>query len=316
MGFAVIAGLGVVWLVWQTERLARQRAQFAASAAHELRTPLTGLRIFSEMLAEGLGDPSKAREYARRIADESERLGRVVANVLGFTRIQRGTLSVRPSAGDFAQSIRENVARQQPALDAAGAQLSIQIPDALPHVKFDRDALGQIVQNLLDNSEKHTRAASDRTIHISLASRNGRVELSVVDHGKGLPPQLRRTCSTRSHGATNQTLPRASDWGSRWSKRLPRRKALPCITRTPTTAAPCSVSRFPPSRQPRFANRCGIRSGPSNGSAEEDLPGRFSKSSSSSPHVLTGSLAFDPPSARSHPPHSNSPVFCNNCYKK
>ena len=115
MAIAVLAGLCVVWLVWQTEQLARQRSQFAASAAHELRTPLAGLRIFSEMLAEGLGDPSKAKEYARRVADEAERLGRVVANVLGFTRLERGTLQVRPERGDLGAVVSECVTRQQPA---------------------------------------------------------------------------------------------------------------------------------------------------------------------------------------------------------
>ena len=192
VAIAAIAGLGVVWLVWQTERLARQRAQFAASAAHELRTPLAGLRIFSEMLAEGLGDPSKARDYARRVADEAERLGRVVANVLGFTRIERGTLAVHPDVGDLAATVRESVARQQPALEAAGARIELALADNLPRVRFDRDAIAQIVQNLLDNAEKHTRSAADRTIHVSLATQNGRVELSVADHGNGLPSEVRR----------------------------------------------------------------------------------------------------------------------------
>ena len=99
---ASVAGLCLVGLVWQTERLARQRSQFAASAAHELRTPLAGVRLYCDMLAEGLGDPGRAREYARRVADEAERLGRVVANVLGFSRLERGTLQVRPEPGDLA----------------------------------------------------------------------------------------------------------------------------------------------------------------------------------------------------------------------
>jgi signal transduction histidine kinase len=191
MAIAVLAGLCVVWLVWQTERLARQRSQFAASAAHELRTPLAGLRIFSEMLAEGLGDPSKSKDYARRVADEAERLGRVVANVLGFTRIERGTLQVRPERGDLGAAVRECIARQQPALEAAGARVELVVANDLPLVKFDRDAVGQILQNLLDNAEKHTRHAGNRTIHVTVTNADGGVELSVADHGPGIPGALR-----------------------------------------------------------------------------------------------------------------------------
>lgn len=192
VGIAVIAGLGVVWLVWQTERLARQRSQFAASAAHELRTPLAGLRIFSEMLAEGLGDPAKAKEYAQRVAGEAERLGRVVANVLGFTRLERGTLVVHPAVGDIAMAVRESIARQQPALEIAGARVALDIPDRLPPVRFDRDAVAQIIQNLLDNAEKHTRSATNRSIYLALVGYADSIELSVSDHGNGVPAEVRR----------------------------------------------------------------------------------------------------------------------------
>lgn len=189
---ASVAGLCVVGLVWQTERLARQRSQFAASAAHELRTPLAGLRIYSEMLAEGLGEPAKARTYAQRVADEAERLGRVVGNMLGFTRLERGTLAVHPEPGDLAAAVRACVARQQPALEALGATLTVTAPDGLPQVRFDRDAVAQILQNLLDNAEKHTRHAADRTIHVALAAENGAVTLTVRDHGPGVPRPVRR----------------------------------------------------------------------------------------------------------------------------
>jgi signal transduction histidine kinase len=192
MAIAVLAGLCVVWIVWQTERLARQRSQFAASAAHELRTPLAGLRIFSEMLAEGLGDPSKAKDYARRVADEAERLGRVVSNVLGFTRLERGTLQVRLERGDLGAVVRECVARQQPAIEAAGARVELQIDADLPEVKFDPDAVAQILQNLLDNAEKHTRQAANRTTHVTVVKKEGRVEISIADHGPGIPDEVRR----------------------------------------------------------------------------------------------------------------------------
>jgi signal transduction histidine kinase len=189
---AVLSGLAVVWLVWQSEQLARQRSQFAASAAHELRTPLAGLRIYSEMLAEGLGEPGKARQYAHRVAEEAERLGRVVTNVLSFTRLERGMLKVTPTPGDLAVVVRECVARQQPALTMAGTQVEVEIAGGLPPVRFDRDAVTQILQNLLDNAEKHTRNAADRSVRVSLARHDGAVALTVRDHGPGLPEEVRQ----------------------------------------------------------------------------------------------------------------------------
>lgn len=189
---AGIAGLCVVGLVWQTDRLARQRSEFAAAAAHELRTPLAGLRMYGEMLADGLGDPARRQDYAQRLADESARLGRVVSNMLGFTRLERGTLRVRPETGDLAGVVRDCVARQRPALEAAGAHIELQIADDLPPVKFDRDAVAEIIQNLLDNAEKHTRTASNRTIRVELARSDTGVVLSVADRGAGLPGDVRR----------------------------------------------------------------------------------------------------------------------------
>ncbi|MBI5394722.1 MAG: HAMP domain-containing histidine kinase [Verrucomicrobia bacterium] len=189
---AVFVDLWVVALVWQSEHLAQQRSQFAASAAHALRTPLAGLRMYAEMLAEGLGDPARARDYAQRIAGEVERLARVVANVLGFSRLERGKISVRPEPGDLAAAVRASVARQQPALVAAGARVELVIADDLPPARFDRDALTEILQNLLDNAEKYTRAAGDRSIRVALAPAGAGVALSVAEHGPGLPPEVRR----------------------------------------------------------------------------------------------------------------------------
>jgi len=189
---ALIAGLCVVLLVWQTDRLARQRSQFAASAAHELRTPLAGLRLYSDMLADGLGDPGSARTYARRIADEAERLGRVVANVLGFSRLERGTLNVNPTPGDLAETVRDAVTRQQPALEALGVTLETELPATLPPVSFDRDALAQILQNLLDNAEKHTRHAENRTIQVALTATGNTVAIAISDRGPGVSRKARR----------------------------------------------------------------------------------------------------------------------------
>lgn len=189
---AALAGLLVVAMVYQSERLALQRAQFAASAAHELRTPLAGLRLYGEMLAEGLGNPERAREYARRMASEAERLGRVVTNVLSFTRLERESLSVHPTSGDLAEAVTTAVDRQRCAIEEAGARLDVEIPPELPPASFDRDAVSHIVQNLLENAEKYTRGVADREIHLRLAPTDGAVELQVSDNGAGVPAKVRR----------------------------------------------------------------------------------------------------------------------------
>jgi len=193
VGLAVLAGLAVVLMIAHAERLSRRRVQFAASAAHELRTPLAGVRMYGEMLAEGLGNPDRQRTYARRVATEADRLGRVVSNVLDFTRLERGNLAVAPSPGDLAQAVREIVQRIAPTLASHGATVDFGLADDGPHhARFDRDAVAQIVSNLVDNAEKYTRHAEDRAIAVRVARVPDGVRISVRDHGDGIPPSLRR----------------------------------------------------------------------------------------------------------------------------
>src|SRR6185436_6152702 len=156
----------------RAERLARERSQFAAAAAHELRTPLAGLQLYGEMLADGLGDPGKARDYARRMAEEASRLGRVVSNVLGFSQLERGNLTVHPSPRDAVEVARSALERARPALERAGVEVLLDAPgDPLP-ARFDEDAVLRILGNLLDNAEKYGRGAASRTVRIA-ASRRG-----------------------------------------------------------------------------------------------------------------------------------------------
>jgi len=189
---AMLAGVFLVSLVWQADRLARRRARFAASAAHELRTPLAGLRMYGEMLAEGLGDPERRQQYARHVAEEADRLGRVVTNVLSYSRLERGGLRVQASRGDLAAAVRDSVERLTPTLEARGATLALSIDAAVSTAWFDRDAVHQILENLVDNAEKYSRAASDRAIRIVLTPAEAGPVLAVIDRGDGVAPALRR----------------------------------------------------------------------------------------------------------------------------
>ncbi|MCW5804547.1 MAG: HAMP domain-containing histidine kinase [Deltaproteobacteria bacterium] len=187
---AMMAAAFVVFLVANAERLARERSQFAAAAAHELRTPLAGLQLYGDMLADGLGDPGKLRDYARRMSEEASRLGRVVSNVLGFSQLERGNLSVEARDGELGAALCELADRATPALDRAGAVLDLDVPPDL-RGRFDHDALARIVGNLLDNAEKYSRDAEDRTITLAARATGDAVEVIVSDRGPGISPQAR-----------------------------------------------------------------------------------------------------------------------------
>ncbi len=189
---AAACALVIVVMVARADRLARQRSRFAAAAAHELRTPLAGLQLYGDMLADGLGDPDRARDYARRVADEAARLGRVVANVLGFTQLERGALAVELASGDAADAARRAVDRMRPALEHAGVDLELALPDSL-QARFDDDAVQRILQNLLDNAEKYTRDRPSRRVRVSARRAGDSAAIEIADDGPGVPRRAQAT---------------------------------------------------------------------------------------------------------------------------
>jgi signal transduction histidine kinase len=182
----LLSALAVMSVMLQTERLARQRARFAASAAHELKTPLASLRLHSEMLSEGLGRPGQSAVYAGRIAAESGRLGRVVSNMLDLARLERGTQIANPQPGDAGGAVAHCLDRLRPSLHDAGLDTELMIENDLPKVMLDQDALCQILDNLLDNAEKYTRNQDRRTASIAVRRSPDGVRITVADTGPGI----------------------------------------------------------------------------------------------------------------------------------
>ncbi|HWW62218.1 MAG TPA: HAMP domain-containing sensor histidine kinase, partial [Thermoanaerobaculia bacterium] len=182
---------GIVWMVWRTEALAIEKSQFAATAAHELRTPLASLRLYSEMIADEQ-NPVRREKYAREIAGQTERLGRLVANVLEVTRIERGTFALQPREGEIGRAIRDCVEKLRPQMEAAGCPVALHVDPDLPRVAFDSDALHHIVDNLLDNAEKYSRDVEARDIAVAVAPEDGGVSITVSDRGPGLSDDIFR----------------------------------------------------------------------------------------------------------------------------
>jgi signal transduction histidine kinase len=119
------------------------------------------------------------------MSEEAARLGRVVSNVLGFSQLERGNLAVDAQPGGLGEALCELAERAQPALDRAGAVLDLDVAREL-RGRFDRDALARIVGNLLDNAEKYSRGAEDRTIRLAAREVGGSVEVSIIDYGTGI----------------------------------------------------------------------------------------------------------------------------------
>ncbi|HEX7832311.1 MAG TPA: HAMP domain-containing sensor histidine kinase, partial [Thermoanaerobaculia bacterium] len=201
-GVLLLVVCGVIWTLSRVEKLARDRARFAATAAHELRTPLASLRLYSDLIAEEDED-TKRVVYARELASQTERLGRVVANVLEVTRLERGTFSLKPQLGPIGAAVEACIERLRPQLEAANCPVALRVAPQLPDVAFDPDALHHVVDNLVDNAEKFSRDVPDRSIDVEVANEEGGVAITVSDRGPGVPEKLFRTLKPfrRGHDA-------------------------------------------------------------------------------------------------------------------
>jgi len=186
-----LAGAGGLYAAYRTTAVAlhfaERRSNFAAAVSHELKTPLTAIRLYAEMLRDGLvaGD-EKRREYYGSITAETERLSRLIDNVLEFSRLEKGARTLELRVGDAAPVVREAVELLRPHAAAHGLALELAVDEALPPVRFERDALLQIVFNLIDNSVKYGRG-EPAAIEIACRRAAEGVAIAVRDHGPGVP---------------------------------------------------------------------------------------------------------------------------------
>jgi signal transduction histidine kinase len=167
-------------------RLARQKTDFVSNVSHELKTPLTSIRMFSELLAEGrVSDPAKQRSYLGIITAETARLSRLINNVLDFARLERGEKKYALEKCDLAAVVREACETFRPHLEANSYQFTCEVPEGPVFVKGDRDALAQVIVNLLSNAEKY--CGNRKELELRLEPEADCAEVCVLDRGTGVP---------------------------------------------------------------------------------------------------------------------------------
>ena len=174
-------------------REASQRVSFVNQVSHELRTPLTNIRMYADLLEsdlDGLPDEAAIKSRARLdvIQLESQRLSRLIGNVLTFARHQRKTLRLSHTPCCIDHVVRDVVARFRPSLEQIGVRCEF-AAGAGRLVKADADAIEQIVGNLINNVEKY--AAAGRWMSIATHQEDGRTLIRVADRGPGVDPALR-----------------------------------------------------------------------------------------------------------------------------
>jgi len=198
--FNVLSGLGVlavalialaVYFYRESSREMREAAQrvsFVNQVSHELKTPLTSIRMYAEMLEDEMGKTDKTDEKQQKHLDvivlESQRLSRLIGNVLTFSRKQRSALKLYRTPGVVDDVLYTVLDGFEPGLHSRGIEIEFS-GGALRQVEFDHDAVEQIVGNLLSNVEKYA-AAGDR-VEVRSAQDGDTITVTVDDNGPGIP---------------------------------------------------------------------------------------------------------------------------------
>ncbi len=165
-------------------RLEKAKSEYVSMVAHEIRTPLTSIQGFSEMAASPDVAPEKKHEYYRIIYQESERLSRLVTNLLSLSRIEAG-LELNREPVNVPELIAGEMEFFRTQTDAHRLEY-VGSPD-IPPVHADPERLRQVLQNLLSNAIKYSPGGGRVEVRTGLEGRY--VTISVRDEGIGIPPE-------------------------------------------------------------------------------------------------------------------------------
>ena len=188
MMFAVAAGgyLTTRSLLRATH-VSRLQSDFVSAVSHEFRTPLTAIRHLSQLLARGrVSSDERRAAFYELLVHESDRLHRLVEGLLNFARLEAGELDYSFEAVDPGPYLREIVADFR--RDISGRDVGIELTGddvALPAIRADREVLGRVFWNLLDNAAKYSPDSPQ--VRVEIEAGDGEVRVRVRDHGMGIP---------------------------------------------------------------------------------------------------------------------------------
>ncbi len=203
--FYLTLTFGVVYTgraLYREARLSRLKTDFVSLVSHELRTPITSIRMFIETLALGrVKDPAQTQEVLQLLTRETERLSTLIEKVLDWARLEGGRKVYQRERLPVSSVVESAVAAFRAQRLEGDLQLTVDLPNTLPAVEVDRDALAGALLNLLQNAYKYS--GQDKRIGLSVRAHGRWVDLSVEDHGMGIAPRDRKRIFERFYRVDN-----------------------------------------------------------------------------------------------------------------
>lgn len=185
----ILLGCGalIFWFVRREIELAGQKTSFVANVSHELKTPLTSIRMYTEMLLMSKDKISQEKQshYLSVILSESERLSRLISNVLSFSRMEAGQKKYNQVTFSLKDFLEEICALHRQPLNEKGIAMHMEMQDETLAVFIDRDSLVQIMENLISNASKY--ALEGKEVTIAIEKNGSETIIKVMDRGAGIP---------------------------------------------------------------------------------------------------------------------------------
>ena len=188
--------VAVGWLIWRAYqremRLAEQRVSFVNQVSHELKTPLTNICMYADLLEDEVvqtqsPDRSRVKKFSDVLTSESQRLARLINNVLNFSKAQEQQINLATSPNVVDQLIQQSLRTFEAAFAAKEITVELQL-NADKQVMVDAQIVEQVLNNLLGNIEKY--ASSGKLARIASSYADGVTRIEVTDAGPGISRKM------------------------------------------------------------------------------------------------------------------------------
>ena len=208
----ISGGLLLTRLTLQNMKDARQKTSFVSSVSHELKTPLTSIRMYAELLlSKRIKDENKIQTYLSVIVNESGRLTRLINNVLDFGKLEQGKKTYQMSNFELDQFLLQIIEAHSIRIENQDLEIITQVEQGKYLVRTDKDAIEQVVLNLLDNALKY--AGKGKFIKFILKEEDFYILLKICDDGPGIPNTQQELIFEKFHRVDNSLTSKQSGSG-------------------------------------------------------------------------------------------------------